>query len=137
MSIEPNPAILGLQRAAEDMRGRERYVRLDRNERVTPFSTAEFAAILGSLRAEEFCAYPDPSPLVDTDPAARIQQEPDGVLGSGGVEVPLEDRAAIPRPRRCPLLLGVDSVDRDTEATEAARDAQPRLMEELHDENRR
>ncbi len=65
MSIEPNPAILGLQRAAEDMRGRERYVRLDRNERVTPFSNAEFAAILGSLRAEEFCAYPDPSPLVD------------------------------------------------------------------------
>jgi len=65
MSIEPNPALLQLQRASEDMRGRERYVRLDRNERVTPFSAAEFAAMLGSLRAEQFCAYPDPSPLVE------------------------------------------------------------------------
>jgi len=65
MSVEPNPAILGLKRAAEDMRGRDRFIRLDRNERVTPFSDAEFAGMIGGLRAEQFCAYPDPSPLVE------------------------------------------------------------------------
>jgi histidinol-phosphate aminotransferase len=65
MSIDPNPAIAQLQRASEDMHGRDRFVRLDRNERVTPFSDVEFAGILAGLRAERFSAYPDPSPLVD------------------------------------------------------------------------
>lgn len=65
MSVQPNPSILQLQRASEDMRGRERYVRLDRNERVTPFSQAEFAAMFGALRPEQLCSYPDPSPLVE------------------------------------------------------------------------
>jgi histidinol-phosphate aminotransferase len=63
--IEPNPGLRHLNRTAEAMSGRERFVRLDRNERVQPFSTAEFADMLSALRPEMLCAYPDPSPLVD------------------------------------------------------------------------
>jgi histidinol-phosphate aminotransferase len=65
LTVEPNPHLRLLERAAEDMRGRERFVRLDRNERVTPFPSAEFAAMLSTLRPEMFCAYPDPWPLVE------------------------------------------------------------------------
>src|SRR5216684_6308176 len=64
-TLEPNPTVFQLWRAAEVMRGREGYVRLDRNERVTPFSNAEFASMLGALRPELFCAYPDPSKLIE------------------------------------------------------------------------
>src|SRR5271169_4627123 len=64
-TLEPNPALLQLRRAAENVRGREGCIRLDRNERVTPFSDAEFASMLGGLRPELFCAYPDPSKLIE------------------------------------------------------------------------
>lgn len=47
------------------MRERERFVCLDRNERVTPFSEAEFALMSAALGPELLCTYPDPSPLVD------------------------------------------------------------------------
>src|SRR4051812_10774096 len=65
MTLEPHPHLATLDRASEDMRGRERFVRLDRNERVSPFSDEEFAAMMGAVRPEMLCAYPDPSPLIE------------------------------------------------------------------------
>jgi histidinol-phosphate aminotransferase len=65
MTVIPTPSVMQLQRAAEDMRGRDRFVRLDRNERVTPFSDVELAGIFAGLRADQLCAYPDPTPLID------------------------------------------------------------------------
>ena len=47
------------------MHERAGLVRLDRNERVTPFSEDEFQAMLATLRPQTFCAYPDPSPLYE------------------------------------------------------------------------
>jgi histidinol-phosphate aminotransferase len=63
--MESNPHLRDIVRAPEDMRGRGRFVRLDRNERTTPFSDSEFQAMLSTLRQEHFSAYPDPSPLID------------------------------------------------------------------------
>jgi histidinol-phosphate aminotransferase len=63
--MEPNPHLLDIVRASEDMRGRGRFVRLDRNERMTPFSDSEFRAMLATLQPDTFSAYPDPSPLID------------------------------------------------------------------------
>jgi len=83
MTLQPNPAILQLRRASEDMRGRERYIRLDRNERVTPFSDAEFAAIVAGLRAAQLCAYPDPSPLIERL-AASIDLPPNSIYPTNG-----------------------------------------------------
>jgi histidinol-phosphate aminotransferase len=68
--MDPNPNLLDIYRAPDDMRGRSGFVRLDRNERVTPFSAAEFAPMLATLQPEMFCTYPDPSPLVERIAAA-------------------------------------------------------------------
>jgi histidinol-phosphate aminotransferase len=46
-----------------DLRGS--YVRLDRNERVTPISESEYQTLLGFLSAADLCHYPDPKPLQD------------------------------------------------------------------------
>ena len=63
--MEPNPHLLAIHRLPEDMAGRERFVRLDRNERVVPFAKSEFAAMIATLRPEIFSAYPNPSPLIE------------------------------------------------------------------------
>ena len=65
------------------MRGRDRFVRLDRNERITPFSDSEFQAMLATLRPESFSAYPDPSPLVDRL-AARVGLPTDWISLTNG-----------------------------------------------------
>lgn len=61
--IQPNEHLLDIYRVTERMSERSGYVRLDRNERVTPFSPQVFRDILATLKPEYFCAYPDPSPL--------------------------------------------------------------------------
>ncbi len=63
--IQPNEHLLEIYRVTERMDERSHYVRLDRNERVTPFPEPVFRDILSSLKPEYFCAYPDPSPLYD------------------------------------------------------------------------
>jgi histidinol-phosphate aminotransferase len=65
MSILPNAHLRTIQRDDERMHERAGLVRLDRNERVTPFADDEFQAMLATLRPQAFCAYPDPSPLYD------------------------------------------------------------------------
>lgn len=42
---------------------RSRYVRLDRNERVTPFPPQAFQEMLACLKPETFTSYPDTTPL--------------------------------------------------------------------------
>lgn len=61
--IKPDEHLLEIYRVRERMDERAACVRLDRNERVTPFSAEVMRDILASLGAEVFCAYPDPSPL--------------------------------------------------------------------------
>ncbi len=61
--IQPNEHLLEIYRVTERMDERTRLVRLDRNERVTPFPPDVFRDMLSTLRPESFCAYPDPSPL--------------------------------------------------------------------------
>ena len=63
--MEPNPHLRDIVRASEDMRGRGRFVRLDRNERMTRFSDSEFQAMLSTLQQESLSAYPDSSPLLE------------------------------------------------------------------------
>jgi len=63
--IQPNQHLLGIHRISERMHERGQYIRLDRNERVTPVSTEIFGDMLSSLSPESFCAYPDPSPLYE------------------------------------------------------------------------
>ncbi len=63
--IPPNEHLLQIVRIAERMEDRAHAVRLDRNERVTPFPQEVFREMLASLRPESFCAYPDTGPLYD------------------------------------------------------------------------
>lgn len=65
MTIEPNPAAAGLVRAPEEMRGRDKYVCLDRNECLVPLSSRQFDEMLARLGPQHFTSYPDPSPLLD------------------------------------------------------------------------
>ena len=61
--IRPNEHLLQIVRIAERMEERAHAVRLDRNERVTPFPAPVFREMLAALTPESFSAYPDPSPL--------------------------------------------------------------------------
>jgi histidinol-phosphate aminotransferase len=61
--ISPNEHLLAIDRVVERMDERAQYVRLDRNERVTPWPGKTFSEMLATLRPEQFCSYPDPSPL--------------------------------------------------------------------------
>ena len=63
--IQPNQHLLDIHRVAENMGERANYVRLDRNERVTPVSQDVFHDMLATLSPELFCAYPDPTPLYE------------------------------------------------------------------------
>jgi len=81
--VQPNPNLLDIHRVAENMRERSSYVRLDRNERVTPFTPAEFAPMVAAIQPEMFCAYPDPSPLVDRL-AASLSIPSDGICLTNG-----------------------------------------------------
>jgi histidinol-phosphate aminotransferase len=81
--VKPNPNLTDIHRTPEDMRGRERFVRLDRNERVTAFSGTEFTGMLATLGPEAFCSYPDPSPLVDRL-ASSLQMPPEWICLTNG-----------------------------------------------------
>jgi histidinol-phosphate aminotransferase len=61
--IQPNEHLLNISRLAERMDERAGAVRLDRNERVTPFPPHVFRDMLATLSPESFSVYPDPSPL--------------------------------------------------------------------------
>lgn len=61
--IQPNEHLLNINRVKENMGERADYVRLDRNERVSPVSQSVFQDMLTVLSPEMFCAYPDPTPL--------------------------------------------------------------------------
>ena len=61
--ITPNEHLLNINRAVDHMDERHGYVRLDRNERVTPWPETVFREMLSTLRPEQFCTYPDPLPL--------------------------------------------------------------------------
>jgi histidinol-phosphate aminotransferase len=59
----PNEHLLRIQRSPEHTTDRGSYVRLDKNERVSPLPPEIFHEVLDSLDPEIFCAYPDPLPL--------------------------------------------------------------------------
>jgi histidinol-phosphate aminotransferase len=61
--ISPNEHLLAIERVIERMDERSAYVRLDRNERVNSWPESVFRDMLASLKPEQFCSYPDPSPL--------------------------------------------------------------------------
>lgn len=61
--ILPNPALRDLYREPERMNERAGLVRLDRNERLTPFPPAVFADMAKFFTADLICTYPDPTPL--------------------------------------------------------------------------
>lgn len=63
--IQPNAHLLEIHRVTDNMGERANYVRLDRNERVSPVSQEVFREMLSTLSADVFCAYPDPTPLYD------------------------------------------------------------------------
>ncbi len=68
--IQPNEHLLEIHRVVEHMGERVNFVRLDRNERVTPVSQDVFREMLATLSPDTFCAYPDPTPLY-----ARLSRE--------------------------------------------------------------
>jgi histidinol-phosphate aminotransferase len=61
--IQPNKHLLDVDRIIESMEGRDEFVPLDRNDRVTPFPPRVFRAMLATLKPEHFSRYPDPSLL--------------------------------------------------------------------------
>jgi histidinol-phosphate aminotransferase len=63
MTLSPNEHLLAIQRSVDRMDERLQYVRLDRNERVSPFSADVFAEMAASLGPDLFCTYPNPAPL--------------------------------------------------------------------------
>ena len=63
--IEPRPHIPGLFRDVERGARRADYVRLDRNERVSPMSEEQRRELFASLHPDVLNAYPDPSPLYE------------------------------------------------------------------------
>lgn len=63
--IEPNEHLKAIHRTSERMPERIGRVKMDLNERVTPFDTATWARLLEQLRPEMLCHYPDPSPLYE------------------------------------------------------------------------
>jgi histidinol-phosphate aminotransferase len=52
-----------VRRDSADLRGS--YVRLDRNERVSPLKPDEYQKLIASLSPNDFTMYPDPKPLQD------------------------------------------------------------------------
>ena len=63
--ISPRAHLLNIQRDREWSLRRDRLVRLDRNEQVTPWPEAAQRDILGHLPADVFNGYPDPRPLYE------------------------------------------------------------------------
>jgi histidinol-phosphate aminotransferase len=63
--IHPNKHLLDIHRVTDNMGERVNYVRLDRNERVSPVSQEVFREMLETLSPDTFCAYPDPTPLYE------------------------------------------------------------------------
>lgn len=63
--VQPNKHLLDIDRVAESMKEREKFVPLDRNDCVTPFSQKIFRAMLARLKPHFFNRYPDPSPLYE------------------------------------------------------------------------
>jgi len=61
--ILPIPPLRELYREPERMNERAGLVRLDRNERLSPFHPAVFADMMSLLTAELISTYPDPTPL--------------------------------------------------------------------------
>lgn len=62
--ILPNPHLLQIRRDDEQAGDRRSFIRLDRNERVSPLPQDMFQAMIASLRPEDLLAYPDPGPLI-------------------------------------------------------------------------
>jgi len=63
--IEPRPHLLKIARDVERGGRRVEYVRLDRNEQVSPVPEEQRTAMLASLHPNIFNAYPDPSPVYE------------------------------------------------------------------------
>ena len=53
-----------ISRASERHLGREGFIGLDRNERVSPIPETQFRAMLASLKMDDLTAYPDAGPFV-------------------------------------------------------------------------
>ena len=73
--IKPNPALQELYREPERMNERVDMIRLDRNERLSPFPPAVFADMMRPITAEVLSTYPDPTPLYGR--MARLTGLPD------------------------------------------------------------
>lgn len=61
--MDPNPHIAAVTRDSDILGDRSRFICLDRNERVSPLTPAQFADLVARLRPGHLTAYPDLGPL--------------------------------------------------------------------------
>lgn len=64
-NVVPRPSVLDLHRSAVADRGRERFLRLDRNELVPEWDRAVFDEVIATLTPASFSAYPAVHPLYE------------------------------------------------------------------------
>ena len=81
--IEPRPHLRTLYRDVERGAKRVDYVRLDRNEQVSPMPAATRQELFASLHPDILNAYPDPSPLYERL-AARLGVREDEIFVTSG-----------------------------------------------------
>ncbi|HYL33475.1 MAG TPA: histidinol-phosphate transaminase [Stellaceae bacterium] len=63
-SVTPKEHLLSIYRSSERNLGRDGFVALDRNERVSPIPHETFKSMLASLSAADLTSYPDAGPFV-------------------------------------------------------------------------
>jgi histidinol-phosphate aminotransferase len=63
-AILPKDHLLSIQRSSERHLGRDGFIGLDRNERVSPIPEAVFRDMLAKLMVQDLMAYPDAGPFV-------------------------------------------------------------------------
>ena len=62
--VECRDEIKKLVRIRDSNPSREKFLRLDKNERITPFTPEQFQKMIGTINPETLTIYPDPAPLL-------------------------------------------------------------------------
>lgn len=83
--IKPRPGIEQVIRLLNPNEARDRFVCLDKNERVDPFPEAAVREMLASLSSEDFCRYPVLEPFY-TELAAYLSVPRDHLLLANGTD---------------------------------------------------
>ena len=65
MPVDPKEHIRRVIRISDRPEPQKNLVRLDKNERIMPFSEDSFQALLGTLSSEDLTGYPEPEPMYD------------------------------------------------------------------------